>query len=386
MVTKSRALMMFCLLAGVACAAELKFSSSTLPVGRAPIAVAAGDFNGDGKIDVAIANSGDATVTILLHDGNGRFRPSAGSPFPAGPHPNDIAVADLNHDGKLDLAFANHDSTFLTVLLGDGAGGFAPAPSSPVRVDVKPHPHGIALADFDRDGHLDAVVESWADDRIELFRGDGKGGFASPGTKFAVNGRRPYERLRAADMNGDGISDVVTTNFESHNVTVLLGDGKGGFRPAPDSPFAAAASPFGLALGDVNGDGKPDAVVVHYSGHITDASQDGVTILLNDGAGRLRETPLPGLACGQGPVQVALGDVDGDRRNDIVVSNLGGGITLLLNRRGRFEAQTLFVGKETEGAVVLPLTGSSPAAIIAASLATNSVMMFVPQPPAKPPK
>jgi hypothetical protein len=112
-------------------------SDTRIKVGTAPSAVELADFNQDGKLDAAVANSESDNVTILLGDGTGGFKASAGSPFPAGNEPNDLAIGDINNDGNLDLAFANHDTTYLTVLVGDGKGGFKPAlvRHSPSRVN-----------------------------------------------------------------------------------------------------------------------------------------------------------------------------------------------------------------------------------------------------------
>src|SRR5437588_753589 len=127
---------------------KVVFSSVRTQVGTGPAAVVIADFDRDGKLDLAVANGGSRNVSILLGDGKGGFRQVAGSPFPAGDNPNDIAVGDVNGDGKPDLAFANHDTSYLSVLIGDGKGGFTGAPGSPFTVQSKPHPHGIAMADF----------------------------------------------------------------------------------------------------------------------------------------------------------------------------------------------------------------------------------------------
>ena len=170
-------------------------SDRRFAVGTAPGSVAIADFNGDGKLDIVTANEQSDNASVLLGDGKGGFSSAPGSPFPAAHSPNDIAVGDFNRDGCLDLAFANHETQYLTVLLGDCHGRFVPAPHSPVAVSVKPHPHGVATGDFNGDGNLDLVTDSWADDRLEILFGDGKGGFTTPGSYVAVGGH-PYQRVR----------------------------------------------------------------------------------------------------------------------------------------------------------------------------------------------
>lgn len=235
------------------------FTELRFPTGTAPGSVEIADFNGDGKFDVVVANEQSSNVSILLGDGRGKFAPAKGSPFPAGHLPNDIAIGDFNRAAKLDLAVANHEEKHFTILLGDGNGGFAEAPNSPLAVEVKPHVHAVATGDLNGDGNLDLVTDSWANDQVLALFGDGKGNFRTPGT-FVKAGKRPYQRHRVADVNGDGKADIITTNTEGNNITVLLSDGKGGFRQASGSPFACSDSPFNLAVGDVNKDGKPDAM------------------------------------------------------------------------------------------------------------------------------
>jgi len=112
---------------------------SPFQVGALPVSVAVGDFNGDGTLDLAIANSGDNTVTVLLGTGTGGFTAAPGSPFRVGVGPRSVVVGDLNGDGKLDLAIANSGDNTVTVLLGTGTGGFTAAPGSPFRVGTALH-------------------------------------------------------------------------------------------------------------------------------------------------------------------------------------------------------------------------------------------------------
>src|SRR6202051_2423408 len=186
-----------------------RFRQYSIATGRGPRSVTVADVNHDQNPDLVVANADDETVTVLLGDGKGAFHPSQGSPFAAGHLPNDIAVADMNGDGNPDLVIANHQSLYLTVMLGDGKGGFHPAPGSPFDVHSNPHPHGVAVADFNGDGKPDAVTDSWGSNQIELLLGDGTGRLRTPAHYFPV-GHRPYERLRSADFNHDGRPDVVT--------------------------------------------------------------------------------------------------------------------------------------------------------------------------------
>src|SRR5260370_5201336 len=175
-------------------------TATQITVGKGPNSVVIADFNRDGKPDIAVTNADEGTVTVLLGDGKGKFTEATGSPFPAGNSPNDICVADFNGDGIPDLAFANHEMKSLTVLLGDGHGGFTPAPGSPVAVLSYPHTHGVAAGDFNGDGKLDLVTESWGDDKVTVIFGDGHGRFASNHTRLA---RQPSQGVIAVRVGPD---------------------------------------------------------------------------------------------------------------------------------------------------------------------------------------
>jgi hypothetical protein len=354
-------------------------SDTRIKVGTAPSAVELADFNHDGKLDVAVANSESDNVTVLLGDGQGGFKPSAGSPFAAGNEPNDLAIGDVNNDGNLDLAFANHDTTYLTVLAGDGKGGFKPAAGSPFTVQSKPHPHGIAMADFNGDGWTDLATDDWQNNRVTVVFNDGKGGFISPGASFPV-GKMPYQKLRAADLNKDGKADIVTTNFEGGNVTVLLGDGKGGFKEAPGSPFDSNKQPFAIAIGDLNGDGNPDLAIGHYSGHITDTSGDRMTILLGVGDGTFGQA-WSQLVPGKAPTRVAIGDVNGDKIADVVFENYGNNsVTVVPGSHNNFNTAsgwTTGVGRLPSGVAIGDLNGDGRGDIVTANYDDNDISIIL---------
>ena len=212
------------------------FEEVVIPVGAGPASLAIADVNHDGHPDILVANTESQTLSVLLGDGHGHFHSAPGAVCATGPGPNDIAIGDFNGDGNLDLAIANTGTPNLTILLGDGKGGFAPAPHSPFATRSKPHVHGVAVGDFNGDGKLDVVTDDWGNNQFLLLLGDGLGNLASPGVPFPT-GKRPYQRLRSADFNRDGRPDVVTTNLDGNTVSILLGDGHGGFADAAGSPF-----------------------------------------------------------------------------------------------------------------------------------------------------
>jgi hypothetical protein len=296
------------------------FDERVIPVGQSPGSIAIADVNHDGHLDIIVANETSGTLTVLLGDGNGNFAQAQGSPIACGRSPNDIAVGDFNGDGNPDLVIANTGTPYLTILLGNGKGGFSPSPHSPFDTHSYPHVHGVAVGDFNGDGKLDVVTDSWGHNQILMFLGDGKGNLILPGRAFNT-GKRPYERLRSADLNKDGRPDVVTTDLDENAASILLGDGKGGLHDAPGSPTSAGAAPWAVAIDDMNSDGNLDLVTIPYAPEVPDARDVGVTVLLGDGTGRFRKmpgSPLSLAGC-EGPDRVATGDINGDGVRDIVV-------------------------------------------------------------------
>jgi hypothetical protein len=353
--------------------------NSRFAVGTAPGSVEIADLNHDGKLDIVVANEQSNNVTILLGDGKGGFTQAKGSPFPAGHDPNDIAIGDFNRDSKLDLAFANHEEKHLTVLLGNGQGGFTPAPNSPFAVEVKPHTHGVATGDLNGDGNLDLVTDSWGNDQVSVLFGDGKGSFNTFGTFLDV-GKMPYQRVRVGDINGDGKSDIITTNLEGDNVTILLGDSKGGFKPSTGSPFPCGDSPFNFAIGEVNGDGKPDLAIVNSPSSTADGhGKDGLTILLGDGAGGFRMLAGSPFATGRIPNRVAIGDVNGDGVADIAVSSPdGNNITLfLMSSKGVASSSTIAIGGKPKGLAIRDLNGDGKADMVITNNSDNTVTVIL---------
>jgi hypothetical protein len=181
--------------------------------------IAVGDFNGDGILDMAVPDSTDNTVTIFLGNGDGTFTQANGSPISIPNGPNAIAVGDFNGDGKLDLAITNGSTNTVTILLGNGDGTFTQATGSPITVGNGPD--AIVAADFLNNGKLDLAVANFADNTVTLLLGNGNGTFTPSSNSPIAVGNGPIS-LAVCDFNGDGRLDLVVTNQTDGTVSILL--------------------------------------------------------------------------------------------------------------------------------------------------------------------
>src|SRR3989454_736732 len=224
-------------------------AGSPVAVGLYPVAVALGDVNGDGKLDLLGANANSNNLTGLLGNGGGTFTAAAGSPVAVGSSPSSVALGDMNGDGKLDLVTANLGSNKVTVLLGNGDGTFTAAPGSPVSVGGGPY--SVALGDVNGDGKLDLLLANGSSNNLTVLLGNGDGTFtaAAGGPVFFLMKRRAPG---SGDFPGAGNFRSVTANLGSNNATVLLGNGDGTFTAAAGSPVTVGSGPLSVALGDVN--------------------------------------------------------------------------------------------------------------------------------------
>ncbi|MHC5768441.1 MAG: FG-GAP-like repeat-containing protein [Nostoc sp.] len=290
-------------------------TATNFTVGANPYSVTVGDFNGDGKLDLATANSDSDNVSVLLGNGTGGF--AAATNFAVGNYPQSVTVGDFNGDGKLDLATSNYNSDNVSVLLGDGTGGFATA----TNFSVGTSPQSIIVGDFNGDGKLDLVTgnDSNGDsDTVSVLLGDGTGGFATV-TNFTV-GADPYS-VTVGDFNGDGKLDLATANQESNNVSVLLGDGTGGFATATN--FTVGDYPESITVGDFNGDGKLDLATANQE-------SNNFSVLLGDGTGGF--ATATNFTVGANPSSVTVGDFNGDGKLDLATTNYNdGNVSVLLN-------------------------------------------------------
>ena len=296
-------------------------NTGPLGVGSGPLSVAAGDVNGDGKIDLAVGTHNSGAVAILLGNGIGGFAPAVYN-FLSGGNVMDVKMGDFNHDGWLDLAVIDTwDSArrnTVRILLGNGTATFAPAVSyqatNPGTIVAR-----LAVADFNGDGSLDLVIGSHNSGTVSTLLGNGNGTFGSP-VLHSV-GNNPISVI-TGDFNGDGKADIAAANNASSSATILLGNGDGTFQAAIHS--ALTGRPTGLASGDFNGDGRLDVAVT------LDQPANRVSILLGNGTGAF--PAVFHFVAGIVPVHVGVGDFNGDGKSDMAVANLGShNASVLLN-------------------------------------------------------
>ena len=300
-------------------------AATSYPVGVGAASVAIGDFNGDVRPDLAVANISTGVV-VLLNTGAGLF--VAGGTYPAGTTSINVAVGDLNGDSKPDLAVANEHSHNVSVLLGDGAGGFSPAVTFPTDDFAR----WVAAADLNGDGQRDLAVANLEGANVSVLIGDGAGGFAAA-VHYPLPGGFPTS-LAVGDVNGDGRPDLVASDAGIGGVWVLLGDGSGVFGAATN--FPTATKPTQVVLSDLNGDGTLDAVLANF------LSSAAVSVLLGDGAGGFgAPSNFPAGTLG---VSVAVADFDGDGKPDLALARqgmAGNVVSVLLNTTGAYSQLVL---------------------------------------------
>ncbi len=346
------------------------------PIGEAGTQVIVADVNGDGKPDIIVSGAGGNTATdlgavyLLLNNGDGTFQPA--TTLSAGPYPGSIAAADFNGDGKVDLAVTNAGNAEVSILLGNGDGTF----QAPVAYAVDQYPASMVVADFNGDGKPDIVTASSVNGTVSALLGNGDGTMRKAVTSTA-SGQFSLPFLAYADLNGDGKLDLAVAAYDRNKVTFLLGQGDGSFQferefaigtgpasiallPAANGYALVAADDLtqqvrmfigvkgglsgrvvhrlgnqiaGVALADLNGDGIPDVIGADQGG----AGGGGVVVALG-GATLDQPTTYAASLAGDSPAGVAVGDLNGDGKLDVVAASSGsspgqpGTLSVLLGR------------------------------------------------------
>jgi hypothetical protein len=322
----------------------VSFSINNIAAGASPFSVATGDFNGDTKTDLVVANNGSNTVSIFPGNGDGSF--GAKTDLNMGKSPAGVAAADLNGDGKLDLVVTHtpFGGTF-TVAFGNGDGSFGtPTTYTP---DCS-YPVSICITDFNGDQKPDIAVAG--EYSVSIFLNNGSGAFTA-GTSIPT-GAPPWS-MSVADLNADGKADLLLPNHTSDSVTVFWGNGDGTFLSNTDINAGTGTVPYAVIATDVNHDNKLDLVSADSG------TTNSVSVMLNNGNGTFGTAKT--FAAGSAPYSVAALDVNGDGNLDLVTANnLSNDVSLLLgNGDGTFGAPTSFT------------VGTNPSQVITATLDGN---------------
>jgi hypothetical protein len=329
-------------------------AQQTFAAGARPQALAVGDFNGDGRPDLVVANFNDGTVSVFLNTAPaGAAAPTFAAPqtVVVGSFPASVVVADFNGDGRPDIAVANDVATgTMSVLLNTSAAGAGvPTFAAAQTFAVGPNPQSIAAGDFNRDGRPDLVVANFGGSTVSVLLDTTTAGAAAP--TFAAQqtfsvGANP-QSVAVADFNNDGRPDLAAANFGGNTISILLDTtavGAGTTSFAAQQTFAAGTNPQMLAAGDFNADGRPDLA-------FTDANSGAASVLL--------DTTAPGaiipsfsaqetFALGAGPTAVAVADFSGDGRPDLAVANFTDKtVSVLVNTTAAGATAATFAAQQT---------------------------------------
>ena len=312
-------------------------AQQTFATGTNPWSVTAADVNGDGKPDLIVANLNDSTVSVLLNTtapGATTASFAARQTFATGATPVSVTTADVNGDSKPDLIVANSNDATVSVLLNTTAPGATTASFAAQQTFATgTNPYWVTTADVNGDGKPDLIVANYIGNAVSVLLNTTVPGATTP--SFAAQqpfatGTNPFS-VTAADVNGDGKPDLIVANTGDNTVSVLLNTTvPGATTPsfAAQQTFATGAAPFSVTAADVNGDGKPDLIVANVGANT-------VSVLLN--------TTVPGdttasfaaqqtFATGTSPRSVTAADVNGDGKPDLIVANSGDDtVSVLLN-------------------------------------------------------
>ena len=305
--------------------------------GTGPRSIRSADVNGDGKPDLVVADSSTNQVSILLANSGGTFQGAVA--YNTGTAPHAVTTGDFNGDGKADLAVANSGSSNVSILLGYGDGTFHTA----VNYSAGTTPESVVTGDFNRDGKADLAVANSGSNNVSILLGNGDGTFQTATTYSA--GTSPVA-LAVGDFNRDGKLDLAVANSGSNNLSILVGNGSGGFASAVN--YLVGTSPSAVLTHDFNGDGIPDVAIAN-------SGSNNATLLIGNGDGTFIASA--NYSAGTAPVSIATADFNGDGKPDLALANSGSNnVSVLLNTCPQ---QDLVVTKTHSGSFAQGDTGKS---------------------------
>src|SRR2546430_3545288 len=273
--------------------------------GLVPASLAAGDFNGDGKLDLIEVDGYASVVWLLLGNGDGTLQAAAN--YDVGGYPASVAEGDFNSDGKPDLAVANLANISVLMARDDGT------LQTPVNYGAGSQPVSVAMGDFNGDGKLDLAVADYFPSGISVLSGKGDGTFQAA-VKLDTESQ-PWA-MAVGDFNGDGKSDLAVANVVSNNLSVFLGKSDGTLQVS--ASYDVGVSPRSVATGDFNGDGLTDVAVANsaYGG-----GPPSNSVPFGHGGGNFG--PAVNYSAGMNPWSVAVGDFNSDGFPDLAVADFG---------------------------------------------------------------
>ena len=322
-----------------------------------PEDVAVTDLNGDGKADLVVA-TGNNSVSVLLGSGNGTFPTHVEYPVPG--HPIAIVTGDFNGDGKADVATVDEFQSEITILLGNGDGTL----QGHQEYATGAHPVALATADVNGDGKLDIIVADLNDNKVAVLLGNGDGTFKAHVDYATGNGP---SGVAIGDFNKDGKLDLVIANNTDATAAILLGNGDGSFQGP--IPFPVAVGANSVVTGDFNADGKLDLAV--------GTSNKQVSILLGNGDGTFQNHKE--YAIGSNAVIVATADLNSDGKLDLVSANYNDNTVsaLIGNGDGTFKGQSVFLTNAgPSGVAIGDFNGNGKLDIAVAALTANMVSVL----------
>lgn len=312
-------------------AGSIRFESGpSYAVGAGPTALAVGLIDGDGRPDLVVANRDGGTLSVLVTGGKTELQPALTTTLPAGPRPTAVGIADLDGDHAADLVAVSATEAAVRTFVQSQPVSSPPSWKTPELTFVNLLPSALALADYSADGAIDVAVANQISSDVSLLRNDGKGHFTRSKSTDVTVEREPTA-VRLADLDGDGLPELVTISATRKNLTVVPNSGGVfGLRSAIDLGDAATA----LLVEDLDGNGSREVIAALSAG--------GLVIYWNDGQGITAKSEQSRLSLPPGIVAMASGDIDLDGRPDVVVaSERAQNISVLRNKLTRQKVRGL---------------------------------------------